>query len=53
VRKVDIDVLQWGSSEQSLKVLTPRAKHPQVRQMIASLKKKAAPVRPGILATID
>src|SRR6202023_2076156 len=41
VRHVDIDILQWGSDEQSLKVLTPRAKHPQVRQMIASLHKKA------------
>jgi 3D (Asp-Asp-Asp) domain-containing protein len=53
VRNVDIDILQWGSDEQSLKVLTPRAKHPQVRRMIASLKKKST-VRPtGILATID
>ena len=42
VRNVDIDILQWGSDEQSLKVLTPRAKHPQVRQMIASLHKKAS-----------
>jgi 3D (Asp-Asp-Asp) domain-containing protein len=42
VRNVDIDILQWGSDEQSLKVLTPRAKHSQVRQMIASLHKKAS-----------
>ncbi len=42
VRNVDIDILQWGSDTQSLKVLTPRAKHPQVRQMIASLHKKAS-----------
>ena len=42
VRNVDIDILQWGSDEQSLKVLTPRAKHPQVRAMIASLHKKAS-----------
>jgi 3D (Asp-Asp-Asp) domain-containing protein len=42
VRLVDIDVLQWGSSEQSLKVLTPRKKHAQVRQMIVALQKKAS-----------
>ena len=64
VRNVDIDVLQWGSDEQSLKVLTPRAKHPQVRQMIASLHKKAsasvpaprpvaATARTAMRATID
>jgi 3D (Asp-Asp-Asp) domain-containing protein len=47
VRNVDIDVLQWGSDAQSLKVLTPRAKHRQVRQMIASLQKKAAASAPA------
>jgi 3D (Asp-Asp-Asp) domain-containing protein len=40
VRHVDIDVLQWGSREQSLKVLGPRKKHPQVRRMIAALEKQ-------------
>jgi 3D (Asp-Asp-Asp) domain-containing protein len=40
VRHVDIDVLQWGSDEQSLKVLGPRAKHRSVRQMIIGLQKK-------------
>jgi 3D (Asp-Asp-Asp) domain-containing protein len=40
VRRVDIDVLQWGSRQQSLKVLVPRKKHPQVRQMIAALEKQ-------------
>src|SRR5438046_1438621 len=34
VRHIDIDVLQWGSDEQSLKVLGPRTKHRIVRQMI-------------------
>ena len=37
VRRVDIDVLQWGSDEQSLKVLTPRCKHNCVRQLLTSL----------------
>jgi 3D (Asp-Asp-Asp) domain-containing protein len=40
VRNVDIDVLQWGSEEQSLKVLGPRAKHHTARRMIAALQKK-------------
>jgi 3D (Asp-Asp-Asp) domain-containing protein len=39
VRKVDIDILQWGSEEESLKVLGPRMKHSQVQQMVASLHK--------------
>jgi 3D (Asp-Asp-Asp) domain-containing protein len=41
VRNVDIDILQWGSSEQSLKVLAPRKKHSTVRRMMAALEKKA------------
>lgn len=40
VRHVDIDVLQWGSNEQSLKVLKPRAKHRMVKRMIVGLQKK-------------
>ena len=40
VRHVDIDILQWGSEEQSLKVLTPRCKHRCVRQMVTALEKK-------------
>jgi 3D (Asp-Asp-Asp) domain-containing protein len=43
VRNVDIDILQWGSEEMSLKILTPRAKHRPVRQMIAALQKKTTP----------
>ena len=39
VRRVDIDVLQWGSRKQSLKVLAPRSKHRIVRQMIVALQK--------------
>src|SRR3954467_7873750 len=40
VRNVDIDVLQWGSEEESLKVLGPRMKHAQVQKMVASLHRK-------------
>jgi 3D (Asp-Asp-Asp) domain-containing protein len=42
VRHVDIDILQWGSNEQSLKVLNPRKKHPIVRRMVAALEKKGS-----------
>jgi len=42
VRHVDIEVLQWGSTEQSLKVLRPRTKHSAVRRMILALEKNAA-----------
>jgi 3D (Asp-Asp-Asp) domain-containing protein len=40
VRHVDIDILQWGSDEQSLKVLAPRCKHHCARQMVAAIQKK-------------
>jgi 3D (Asp-Asp-Asp) domain-containing protein len=40
VRHVDIDVLQWGSKEESLKVLKPRGKHRLIRRMIAGLEQK-------------
>lgn len=39
VRKVDIDVLQWGSKEHSLKVLEPRKRNRLIRRMIAGLQK--------------
>ena len=40
VRHVNIDILQWGSEEQSLKVLAPRCKHSCVRKMVGALEKK-------------
>jgi 3D (Asp-Asp-Asp) domain-containing protein len=43
VRNVDIEILEWGSEWQSLKVLGPRAKHKCVRQMILALAKKVPP----------
>src|ERR1700720_4189962 len=42
VRRVDIDIVHWGSEAQSLKVLGPRMKHHSVRQMVAALQKKNA-----------
>jgi 3D (Asp-Asp-Asp) domain-containing protein len=41
VRHVNIDVLQWGSREESLKVLAPRSKHRIVRRMMLALQKKS------------
>ena len=39
VRHVDIDILEWGSEQQSLKVLSARAKNRGcVRRMIAGLE---------------
>jgi 3D (Asp-Asp-Asp) domain-containing protein len=42
VRSVDIDVIEWGSTEKSLAVLAPRAHTRCVHEMIVSLSKKAA-----------
>ncbi|HEY1893385.1 MAG TPA: 3D domain-containing protein [Chthoniobacterales bacterium] len=46
VRYVDVDILYWGSEEQSIKVLTPRAKHRTPRRMLIALasKKKSSQV---------
>jgi 3D (Asp-Asp-Asp) domain-containing protein len=38
VRHVDIDILEWGSKQQSLKVLGPRKRNTLVRRMIASIE---------------
>jgi 3D (Asp-Asp-Asp) domain-containing protein len=40
VRHVDIDVLQWGSHDASLKILRPRKNSHMVRRMIASIEAK-------------
>jgi 3D (Asp-Asp-Asp) domain-containing protein len=38
VRRVDIDIIEWGSKQQSLKVLAPRRKNALVRRMIARIE---------------
>jgi 3D (Asp-Asp-Asp) domain-containing protein len=43
VRQVNIDILEWGSDEQSIKVLTPRAKHKTPRRMLLALVNKKRP----------
>jgi Uncharacterized protein conserved in bacteria len=44
VRHVDIDILQWGSDTESLKILGPRTKHKKVRRMVAALNSKKTPM---------
>jgi 3D (Asp-Asp-Asp) domain-containing protein len=53
VRHVDIEITQWGSEEESLKVLAPRAKHRCVRQMVASLQQKKARQKKELVASVD
>lgn len=49
VRHVDIDIVKWGSEEQSLKMLAGRGRHAHVRRMVAALnKKKASPQGPAL-----
>lgn len=38
VRRVDIDILEWGSKQESLKVLSPRRKNKLVRRMIVGIE---------------
>ena len=46
VRAVDIDVLEWGSSQRSLEVLAPRKRNPRVRKMILALSQNKQITRP-------
>ena len=41
VRRVDIDILEWGSKQHSLEVLAPRKGNRLIRRMIAGLEKKS------------
>jgi 3D (Asp-Asp-Asp) domain-containing protein len=53
VRHVDLDILQWGSKDQSLKVLTPRCKNHRVRRMVASLQQKKTQNKKELVASLD
>jgi 3D (Asp-Asp-Asp) domain-containing protein len=53
VRHVDIDILQWGSEEQSLKVLAPRCKHRCVQKMVATLQQKKTQGKKELVASLD
>jgi hypothetical protein len=39
VRRVDIDIIEWGSKQMSLEVLAPRKKNGLVRRMIAGIER--------------
>lgn len=41
VRHEDIKILEWGSPEKSLEVLTPRGRNSHVRRMITSLRSQS------------
>jgi len=53
VRYIDIDILQWGSEEQSLKVLAPRCKNHCVQQMVTSLRQKKTQQKKELVASLD
>jgi 3D (Asp-Asp-Asp) domain-containing protein len=53
VRYVDIDILQWGSEEESLKVLAPRCKHHCVQRMVATLQQKRTQQKKELVASLD
>jgi hypothetical protein len=47
VRRVDIDVLEWGSPERSRRVLARRSGNRKVRAMLVALAKQSpAPALP-------
>src|SRR5438094_9610019 len=52
VRRVDIDVLQWGSEGESFKVLTPRTKHRCVRPVVTSLQQKKGQQKKKLLTSL-
>jgi 3D (Asp-Asp-Asp) domain-containing protein len=41
-RIVDIEILRWGSDEESLAILSKRSRHPHVRRMLDDLKANAS-----------
>ena len=44
VRNVNIEVVQWGSKEESLKTLIPRSKYSHIRKMIGGLVNNDQPL---------
>ncbi len=55
VRRVNIEILDWGDVDRSLAVLRPRSKHPHVRRMIRQLESRYASLKkpvPGSLAVV-
>ena len=52
VRRVNIQVLNWGDPDRSLSILRPRSKHKHVRKMIAQLEdRRSELLRPVATST--
>ncbi len=49
-RNVDIEILEWGSSVMSLRMLEPRQKAPYVRTMVTGLRQHVDKGSPELLA---
>ena len=49
VRRVEIEILEWGSPAMSLKLLEPRQKNAHVRTMVAALHKSGIKSLPAPL----
>ncbi len=56
VRRVNLEILQWGDARRSLAILKPRTKHAHVRRMVDDLQRRYAeltrpfPLTPSIAA---
>lgn len=51
VRRVNIQVLDWGDPDRSLSILRPRSKHKHVRKMIAQLEDRRSELRRPVATT--
>ena len=60
VRDVDIEIIQWGSYQDSLRLMRARVHFPHVRQMISSIERKMSqasasvePKQPPLVASLE
>ena len=51
VRRVNIEVVQWGSPDRSLAILRPRAKYAHVRRMISQIEERHAELARSVPAS--
>lgn len=51
VRRVNIQVLDWGDPDRSLSILRPRGKYKHVRKMIAQLEDRRSELRRPVAST--
>jgi len=40
VRRVNLEIIEWGCRDKSLTILQPRARAPHVRRMVQALKER-------------